>query len=154
MKTNIVVILALTAILTSCSSTKNTTSVTNETSTDLTETTSGKTSGSTESNSTTMTQNNIASQVNGSTGAMSNTGVQNTSQSIKSKNATMFSKLEMSDDQISTYNAAMSRFKNKQANTASGEMLGSIESERTRQLENILSSSQYAKYEQWLIDNQ
>ncbi|MDF4203877.1 hypothetical protein PXD56_12965 [Maribacter sp. SA7] len=126
MKTNIVFILALSVILTACSSTKK--------------------------NSTNTTDKSIVQ--NESTNTISTTGIQNTSKKLNDEYATMFAKLEMSKEQISTFTSEMNRFKNKQANTASGEMLGSIESERTRQLENILSSSQYAKYEQWLAENE
>ncbi|MEP2280326.1 hypothetical protein [Maribacter sp.] len=126
MKSNIVIILALSVILTACSSTKN----------NLTNTTDKSTAQ------------------NESTNTLSNTAIQNTSEKLNDEYATMFAKLEMSKEQISTFTSEMNRFKNKQANTASGEMLGSIESERTRQLEDILSSSQYAKYEQWLAENE
>ncbi|MDF4220831.1 hypothetical protein PXC01_04470 [Maribacter sp. M208] len=128
MKTNIAIILALTFILTSCSTTKKASSTTEKVT----------------------TQNELDS---GSTDAMNKTEVQSTSESFKSEYADLFSELEMNKDQISTFTAAMNRFKEQQANTASGEILGSIDSERTRQLENILSSSQYAKYEQWMAKN-
>ncbi|MEP2237841.1 MAG: hypothetical protein ABJI22_05740 [Maribacter sp.] len=126
MKTNIVFILALSVILIACSSTKN--------------------------NLTNTTDKSTAQKE--STNTLSTTGIQNTSEKLNDEYATMFAKLEMSKEQISTFTSEMNRFKNKQANTASGEMLGSIESERTRQLEDILSSSQYAKYEQWLAENE
>lgn len=145
--------LTLAFVGTSCSSTKKTPSIT-EKSTEQVNTAQDEPNASTTDNSSSsMTQHTIATQVNGSTGAMSNIGVQNRSNSLKSEYATMFSKLEMSEEQMSTFTSAMRRFKDKQANTASGEMLGSIESERTRQLKDILSSSQFAKYEQWLAEN-
>ena len=85
---------------------------------------------------------------------MNNVMAKGSTTTIRDEYADMFTKLEMSNEQISTFTAAMNRFKTKQANTPSGEMLGSIESERTRQLEEILSSGQYAKYEEWLANNQ
>jgi len=129
MKNRIIVTLALIAILTSCSSTKKNLVNTSEKST---------------------AENELT---NGSTDTTENAGIQNTSKNLDDAYATMFTKLEMSKDQISTFTSEMNRFKNKQANTASGEMLGSIESEQTRQMESILSSAQYAKYEQWLAKN-
>ncbi|WP_300024559.1 hypothetical protein [uncultured Maribacter sp.] len=128
MKTNIAIILALMFILTSCSTTKKASSTTEKAT----------------------TQNELDS---GSADAMNKTEVQSTSESFKSEYADLFSELKMNKDQISTFTAAMNRFKEQQANTASGEILGNIDSERTRQLENILSSSQYAKYEQWMAKN-
>ena len=129
MKSRIIVTLALIAILTSCSSTKKNLVNTSEKS---------------------AAQNELT---NGSTDTTENAGIQNTSKNLDDAYATMFTKLEMSKDQISTFTSEMNRFKSKQANTASGEMLGSIESEQTRQMESILSSAQYAKYEQWLAEN-
>jgi len=129
MKNRIIVTLALIAILTSCSSTKKNLVNISEKST---------------------AENELT---NGSTDTTENAGIQNTSKNLDDAYATMFTKLEMSKDQISTFTSEMNRFKSKQANTASGEMLGSIESEQTRQMESILSSAQYAKYEQWLAEN-
>ncbi|WP_396633369.1 hypothetical protein [Maribacter sp. R86514] len=125
MKNRIIVTLALIAILTSCSSTKKNLVNTSEKST---------------------VENEL-------TNTTENDGIQNTSKILDDTYATMFTKLEMSKEQISTFTSEMNRFKSKQANTASGEMSGSIESEQTRQMESILSSAQYAKYEQWLAEN-
>ena len=125
MKNRIIVTLAFIAVLTSCSSTKKNLVNTSEKST---------------------VENEL-------TNTTENDGIQNTSKILDDTYATMFTKLEMSKEQISTFTSEMNRFKNKQANTASGEMLGSIESEQTRQMESILSSAQYAKYEQWLAKN-
>lgn len=155
MKTNLITIIAIAAIFASCSSTKKMTSKnTEDTTVQMNSVENESTINAAERNESIMTQNNIATQVNGSTGAMSNTGVQNNSKNSSNEYSKMYTTLEMSDDQISAFTSAMNRFKTKQAKTASGEMLGSIESERTRQMESILSSAQYAKYEQWLIDNQ
>ena len=152
MKNRIIVTLALFAILSSCSITKKTTSNSTKTTTEQS-VTSTKATKSTTTESP-MVQNNMATQVNGSTGAMNNIGAKNSSNSLGTEYSEMFTALEMSENQISIFKSSMERFKTKQANTASGEMLGSIESERTRQMEGILSSAQYAKYEQWLTDNQ
>lgn len=125
MKNRIIVTLAFIAILTSCSSTKKNLVNTSEKST---------------------VENEL-------TNTTENAGIQNASKNLDDTYATMFTKLEMSKEQIRAFTSEMNRFKNKQANTASGEMLGSIESEQTRQMESILSSAQYAKYEQWLAKN-
>lgn len=157
MKNRIIVTLALTAILTSCSSTKKTTSNDTEATTAQMKTEQDEsTTKTTESTVTTspMVHKNMATQINESTSAMNNIGAKNSSNSLGAEYSKMFTALDMSENQISIFKSSMERFKTKQANTASGEMLGSIESERTRQMESILSSAQYAKYEQWLADNQ
>ena len=139
----------MTLILASCSSTKKTSTNNTETTTEQVSTVQNtSTSSSSEidaEDSSAISQQNMAAQANGLTGAMNNLMAQGSSKTIASEYAEMFSKLEMSDEQISTFTSAMHRFKTKQANMPSGEMLGSIENERTRQLEEILSSGQYAK---------
>jgi len=157
MKNSILTTLALTVILASCSSTKKATSSSSEVTTEQTSTSENATATEANTNTTTsstMAQGNIAAQANGSTGAMNNVMAHSNTNSTSNEYADMFTKLEMSEEQISTFTAAMSRFKTQQSTTASGEMLGSVESERTRQLESILSSGQYAKYEEWLSNNQ
>ncbi|VXB22430.1 hypothetical protein [Maribacter litoralis] len=159
MKNKIVLTAALTLILASCSSTKKTSTNNTETTTEQVSTVQNTSTSSSSSemdaeDSSAISQQNMAAQANGSTGAMNNLMAQGSSKTIASEYAEMFSKLEMSDEQISTFTSAMNRFKTKQANMPSGEMLGSIENERTRQLEEILSSGQYAKYEEWLANNQ
>ncbi|WP_430424021.1 hypothetical protein [Maribacter litoralis] len=158
MKNKIVLTAALTLILASCSSTKkistnNTETTTEQVSAVQNTSTSSSSSEIDAEDSSAISQQNMAAQANGSTGAMNNLMAQGSSKTIASEYAEMFSKLEMSDEQISTFTSAMHRFKTKQANMPSGEMLGSIENERTRQLEEILSSGQYAKYEEWLANN-
>lgn len=155
MKNKIVLTAALTLILASCSSTKKTSTNNTETTTEQVSADQNTTTSSEmeAENSSVISQQNMAAQANGSTGAMNNLMAQGSSKTIASEYAEMFSKLEMSDEQISTFTSAMHRFKTKQANMPSGEMLGSIENERTRQLEEILSSGQYAKYEEWLANN-
>ncbi|MDO6473376.1 hypothetical protein [Maribacter sp. 1_MG-2023] len=113
----------------------------NETSTKSTENTASETA---------MNQKSSTEQVNESTGAMNNVATKNSSNSLGAEYSDMFTALEMSENQISIFKSSMERFKTKQANMAIGKILGSIESERTRQMEGILSSAQYAKYEQWL----
>ena len=157
MKNKIVLTAALTLIFASCSSTKKTSTNNTETTTEQVSAVQNTTTSSSEmdaEDSSAISQQNMAAQANGSTGAMNNLMAQGSSKTIASEYAEMFSKLEMSDEQISTFTSAMHRFKTKQANMPSGEMLGSIENERTRQLEEILSSGQYAKYEEWLANNQ
>ena len=156
MKNKIVLTAALTLIFASCSSTKKTSTNNTETTTEQVNNDQNTTTSSSEmdaEDSSAISQQNMAAQANGSTGAMNNLMAQGSSKTIASEYAEMFSKLEMSDEQISTFTSAMHRFKTKQANMPSGEMLGSIENERTRQLEEILSSGQYAKYEEWLANN-
>ena len=156
MKNKIVLTAALTLIFASCSSTKKTSTNNTETTTEQVSAVQNTTTSSSEmdaKDSSVISQQNMAAQANGSTGAMNNLMAQGSSKTIASEYAEMFSKLEMSDEQISTFTSAMNRFKTKQANMPSGEMLGSIENERTRQLEEILSSGQYAKYEEWLANN-
>lgn len=155
MKNKILATLVLTVVLASCSGTKKTTSNTEKTDTVVSaEKENTENSNTTSQVSNASTQPNIAVQTNGSTGAMSNSMAKTNTKSTSKENSQMFKALEMSEEQVTTYNAAMNQFKTKQANMPSGEMLGSIESERTRQLKNILSSAQFAKYEKWQADNQ
>ncbi|SHJ37585.1 hypothetical protein SAMN04488007_0135 [Maribacter aquivivus] len=154
MKNRIIVTLALTAILNACSSTKKTTSNNTEATTEQMNTAQIETkakSKESSGNESAINQKSTTEHVNASTDAMNNVATKN---SLGTEYSKMFTALEMSENQISIFKSSMERFKTKQANLASGEMLGSIESERTRQMESILSSAQYAKYEQWLADNQ
>ncbi|WP_405412949.1 hypothetical protein [Maribacter sp. Asnod1-A12] len=145
MKNKIIITLVLTTILTACSSSKKT--ISNKTEVEFGQMTT------TDIDSKKI-QEDTVKQVNGSTGAINNSMTQNSSKILGTDDLEMFNKLNMSDNQISTFTNAMNRFKTKQANTASGEMLGSLDSERNRQMESILSTSQYAKYEQWVADNE
>ena len=155
MKNKILATLVLTVVLASCSGTKKTTSNTEKVDTVVSaEKENTENSNTTSQVSKASIQPNIAVQTNGSTGAMSNSMAKTNTKSTSKENSQMFKALEMSEEQVTTYNAAMNQFKTKQANMPSGEMLGSIESERTRQLKNILSSAQFAKYEKWQADNQ
>ncbi|WP_282113106.1 hypothetical protein [Maribacter stanieri] len=155
MKNKILATLVLTVVLASCSGTKKTTSNTEKADTVVSaEKENTENSNTTSQVSKASTQPSIAIQTNGSTGAMSNSMAKTNTKSTSKENSQMFKALEMSEEQVTTYNAAMNQFKTKQANMPSGEMLGSIESERTRQLKNILSSAQFAKYEKWQADNQ
>lgn len=155
MKNKILATLVLTVVLASCSGTKKTTSNTEKTDTVVSaEKENTENSNTTSQVSKASIQPNISVQTNGSTVAMSNSMAKTNTKSTSKENSQMFKALEMSEEQVTTYNAAMNQFKTKQANMPSGEMLGSIESERTRQLKNILSSAQFAKYEKWQADNQ
>lgn len=140
MKIKMISILALTIVLTSCSSTKKTST---ENSKD-----------SMVAQETSNTTSNIAVLNNNTTTLNNKTSTARKSSNSANEYAPMYSSLEMTDEQIRKFSTAMDQFKSKQANMASGEMLGTIESERTRQLETVLSSSQLAKYEKWVIDNQ
>ncbi|HDZ04933.1 hypothetical protein LCGC14_0299310 [marine sediment metagenome] len=154
MKNKILATLALTVVLASCSGTKKTTSNNTKDNTVVSvEKENTQNSETTSQVPETSTLPNIAVQASGSTGAMSNSMAKLKGKSIDKEANQMYTALEMSEEQITTYNSAMNQFKTRQANMPSGEMLGSIESERTRQLESILSSAQFAKYEKWQADN-
>lgn len=95
----------------------------------------------------------MANRANGSSGAMNNVQATDDTYNTSPDYGDMFTELEMTDDQIDSFRSAMEDFKNKQQNTPNGEMLGSMESERTRQLETILSEDQFSKYQKWEADN-
>lgn len=99
------------------------------------------------------TTGGIAGQTNGSTGAMNNLQAVGGAKSHSFDYEQMYTDLEMTDEQIRSFRSAMEDFQEKQVNMPNGEMLGSIESERTRQLKDILSSEQFKKYSQWQADN-
>ena len=146
--------------LVACSGTKKTTEKNNDSdnemvSTDVKMQEEPKSTNEPKNNSTSSGQVVVgtAAQANGSTGAMNNTLANISPNNSTDDYNSMFTALNMTDEQINTFNTAMDRFKKKQKNTASGEMLGSIESERTRQLENILSSEQFAKYKKLEMGN-
>ncbi|MBU2905937.1 hypothetical protein KO529_14150 [Arenibacter algicola] len=68
-------------------------------------------------------------------------------------NNKLYQDIMMSKDQIREFETAMERFKEKQRNSPNGEMMGTIPSERDRQLGRILSSDQLKKYEIWKSNN-
>lgn len=61
----------------------------------------------------------------------------------------MYTAIEMTDNQIRDFETEMENFKNMQKNTANGEMMGTLSTERDRQLESILTSEQLEKYQDW-----
>ncbi|HZJ18851.1 MAG TPA: hypothetical protein VFD35_00675 [Pricia sp.] len=65
----------------------------------------------------------------------------------------MYADLEMRDDQIRAFKSAMDKFQQERVSKPNGEMMGSVEDERTRQLESILSEVQFQKYQKWQADN-
>ena len=95
-----------------------------------------------------------AAQTNGSTGAMNNVQTNRTVKNSGVDYNQMYMDLEMDDDQIRTFKSGMDDFQKKRVNMPNGEMLGTMESERTRQLELILSEEQLAKYKDWQVDNE
>lgn len=88
-----------------------------------------------------------AAQVNGATGAMNNQLAKSSATKKFNDDSTLFNALGMTNEQMNAFKAAMNRFKKQQKTTASGEMMGSVESERNRQLKDILTADQYHKYE-------
>ena len=162
MKNKLIIGTIMTVILASCSGT-NKISTNNSSSTVQTEDTSENNSTQTmsespntekeETKSSTEQTSTMAINVNGSTGAMNNVMARSNAANTPSEENKMFKALHMTDEQINKFNSAMDHFKKRQANTASGEMFGSIESERDRQLETILSKEQFSRYKQWQSDN-
>jgi len=160
MKKHIVIAAVLTFSLAACTGTKRTASTdANQDTTMASENTESQQVADTEAASDTSvamtekTSGGIAGQANGSSGAMNNVQATGGSTDTSFDYDDMFTELEMTDEQINSFRSGMEDFQTKQQNTANGEMMGSIESERTRQLENILSEDQLAKYQKWEADN-
>jgi hypothetical protein len=65
----------------------------------------------------------------------------------------MYRKLHMTDSQIQNLEMAMEDFKKRQRSSPYGEMMGTLPSERERQLEDILTQQQLDAYEKWKSDN-
>ena len=59
----------------------------------------------------------------------------------------MYSQLKMTDLQIKNLENRIQEFKVRQKNTANGEMLGTVDSEKGRILKEILSPEQYKAYQ-------
>ncbi len=99
---------------------------------------------------------NVVQMTNGSGGGNSNV-IMNDATSApvteRTDNSQMYTELQMTDDQIQSFENAMRDFTTQQQNTASGEMMGTLSDEKDRQLERILSEEQYADYESWRKDN-
>ncbi len=99
---------------------------------------------------------NSVQMTNGSTGGNSNVNVidaTKTPVTEKTDNTQMYRALQMTNDQIQSFENAMEDFTTRQQNTANGEMMGTITDEKERQLQNILSEGQYSTYETWKKDN-
>lgn len=93
---------------------------------------------------------------NGSGGGNSNVNINDATKTPVTKkmdNTQMYTELQMTNDQIQSFENAMKDFTTRQKNTASGDMMGTISDEKDRQLENILSEEQYSAYETWKKDN-
>lgn len=89
---------------------------------------------------------------NGSSGANTNMNMI-TSSSASIDYSQLYEDLEMTDDQIQQFRSGMEDFQNQRVKTPSGEMMGSIDSERDRQMEAILSPAQLEKFKAWKRDN-
>lgn len=61
----------------------------------------------------------------------------------------MYTATGMDQDQIAELETAMKKFMESTANRPNGEMMGTLESERERQLRSILTPEQFKKYVDW-----
>ncbi|MUH34601.1 hypothetical protein D9O36_02000 [Zobellia amurskyensis] len=158
MKKHILTAAVLAFALTACTGTKKATM--NKTDDEMTAQQTSRPTVSSIENSSTEIDNvsgGVAAQTNGSTGAMNNvqaTRTSNTSYNSAMMNSSIYEEIGMTEDQITAYEAAMENFENKKRNAPNGEMLGSIESERTRQMKSILSEDQFETYQNWEFENQ
>ena len=147
------VITSLALVLISCSGTKKLSSTPKET-----------TVASEQRNNTSNSQQNtvtaselqtggVVNRTNGSSGAMNNvqTFGENAGSSAFDYEG-MYTKLEMTDDQISSFRDSMKNFQKRRANKPNGDMMGTIEGERTKQLKNILTKQQFTAYQKWLTE--
>lgn len=66
---------------------------------------------------------------------------------VKTDNSRMITELQMINDRIQSFENAMKDFTTRQQKTANGEMMGTVNGQRDRQLEKILSKEQYSVYE-------
>ncbi|MUH38322.1 hypothetical protein D9O36_20935 [Zobellia amurskyensis] len=162
---NILSIAVLAIFLTSCKSTKKSTNI-NENNNDISAQQKTSTILTSKENSSVDSEEvpgGVAAQVNGSTGAMNNvqasTGNGNVTNSLRTNSSSssmdnqMFTDLGMTDEQISAYKTAIEKFNSKKRNMANGDMLGSVESERSRQMKAILSDDQFTKFQNWEAKN-
>ncbi|WP_149304946.1 hypothetical protein [Pareuzebyella sediminis] len=65
----------------------------------------------------------------------------------------MYIDLGMTDDQIRNFEMEMENFQSVQNNSPNGEMMGTLSTERDRQLENILTPEQFEEYQHWKEEN-
>lgn len=98
---------------------------------------------------------NVAQHYNGYTGSNIDVTSESTEDPIVTTEdySKMFKELNMSQNQIDEFERAMKDFGTRQRNNPNGEMMGTLASERQRQLRQILSKDQYAHYEQWIRSN-
>ncbi|WP_086478315.1 hypothetical protein [Arenibacter amylolyticus] len=98
---------------------------------------------------------NIVEGANGSTGANVNVNSASLKAPTNSEEdlSKMYEELKMTTDQINQLERAMDNFISKQRNSPNGKMMGTVASERQRQLKQILSDEQYAAYEKWKSRN-
>lgn len=94
---------------------------------------------------------NIVEGANGSTGANVNVNSASLKAPTNSEEdlSKMYEELKMTTVQINQLERAMDNFISKQRNSPNGKMMGTVASERQRQLKQILSDEQYAAYEKW-----
>ena len=95
----------------------------------------------------------MTSKAKGDTEPANNVQIKSGSSTSSEELTQMFGELEMNEDQIRSYKSAMKAFEERKRTKPNAEMLGSLESERTRQLEKILSTSQLEKYKEWQTAN-
>ncbi len=112
------------------------------------------TSTSMDSTQTGGMENPQVEDYNGTTGANSN--IQDEPM-VSGENTqdfeAMYSALEMTDEQVDEFKAAMEQYSNEMNTDASGNEEGDIMEARDGILENILSQEQMVKYEEWKQDN-
>ncbi len=99
---------------------------------------------------------NAVQMTNGSGGGNSNVNINDATKTPvteKTDNTQMYRALQMTDDQIQSFENAMEDFTTRRQNTANGEMMGTVTDEKERQLETILSEEQFSTYESWKKDN-
>lgn len=65
----------------------------------------------------------------------------------------MYEQLKMTDEQVKNFENSVENFEMRQKNMANGEMLGTVDNEKERILEEILSPGQFSSYQIWKKDN-
>ncbi|WP_209403423.1 hypothetical protein [Pseudozobellia sp. WGM2] len=160
MKKHLILLSACSIIsLTACNSTKNMSSQSdaeNKAETSMTQASEQAQETETTMNEETedsseMSSNTNAMQMsNGSTGGNANVNMgTSTVANSTADYSDLYQNINMTDGQIRDFESAMGDFVKKQKTSANGEMMGTLEDERDRQLENILSDEQYSTYETW-----
>lgn len=93
---------------------------------------------------------NAINTANGTTGGNANiyAGVSETGYDSNDYDE-IYESLNMTSDQIRTFEIAMKEFREKKRNSANGEMMGTLENEKERQLKNILTEDQLTLYENY-----